>query len=316
MAMRGLSLRDLEYLVAVAEHGHFGRAAASCGVSQPSLSAGIRKVEDILGLRVFERASRRVLLTRDGALAIERARHVLAAADRFLAPVAEADDPLSGVFRLGAITTVGPYLFPHALAPLRSAHPRLELQIEEGLTSHLVARLRVGALDAVVLSPPLAEVGLVIEPLYREPFRLAIPRGWPLAAQETVALDDLDMSKAVLLEEGHCLRDQSLSLCAATGARPCHTAMSLETLKAMIAVGEGFSLLPASAVTDEASHGGLIRYRALRDQRAHRQVALAWRASRQPDRDVRLLAAVLRRHPPPGAEAAPDFDPNFDNRSM
>lgn len=262
----------------------------------------------MLGLAVFERANRRIMLTQDGALAIERARHVLKAAERFLVPGSETGDPLSGVFRLGAIATVGPYLFPHVLAPLLSAHPRLELQIEEGLTNHLLARLRDGLLDAVVLSPPFAESGLVVEPLYREPFRLAIPGHWPLATQETIALDELDMSDAVLLEEGHCLRDQALSLCAAMGARPSHTAMSLETLKAMIAAGEGFSLLPASAVTSEAGHGGLIRYRSLPDQRAGRQVVLAWRGSRPSGDDVRLLAVLLRRHLPPGADIATGFD--------
>lgn len=298
MTVTGLSLRDLEYLVAVAEHGHFGRAADACHVSQPSLSAGVRKIEDMLGFRVFERTSRKVLLTQRGAAVIGRAHRVLEAAEQFLMAEPRAGDPLSGRFVLGAIATIGPYLFRHILGPLRDAHPGLDLIIEEGLTDNLIDRLRDGTLDAVVLSPPVADEGLTIEACYRERFQLAeAARGAPVSGP--VDLGDLDMRDAVLLEDGHCLRDQTLSVCATTGIRPRQTAMSLETLKAMVAAGAGFSLIPETAVGDTL--GGLIRYRSLRDPRIGRTVALAWRRSRTEDGDVRALLDLLRQVPPPGA---------------
>ena len=298
MSLNGLSLRELEYLVAVAEQGHFGRAAEACHVSQPSLSAGVRKVEDLLGFRVFERTSRTVLLTRRGAIAVDRARQALAAAEQFLSTTPARGDPLSGRFVIGAIATVGPYLFRHVLGPLRREHPDLDLIIEEGLTSHLIDRLREGALDAVILSPPVADEGLVIEPIYRERFHLAEPAREPSQAGPA-NLTTLDMQGAVLLEEGHCLRDQTLSICSAAGIRPRQTAMSLETLKAIVAAGTGFSLIPETATEDTL--GGLIHYRPLSDPRIGRTVALAWRRSRTEDEDVRSLLALLRRACPPGA---------------
>lgn len=298
MTFRGLSFRDLEYLVAVADHGHFGRAADACRVSQPSLSAGVRKVEDAIGIRVFERTSRRVMPTQPGEEVVRRAREVLAAAARMMDAGSEVKAPLAGGFALGAIATIGPYLFPRVLAPLRAAHPELMLSIEEGLTEHLVERLREGVLDAVVLSPPIDDHGLVLIPLYREPFRLAVEAQSPLATAPTVSLADLDPGGAVLLEEGHCLREQALTLCTAGSQRPRHTAMSLETLKAMVAAGIGFSLVPVGAVPGDTDHGGLVRYRTLPDDHAGRTVALAYRRSRDRVDDVRLLAATLREHRP------------------
>lgn len=308
MIFRGLSLRDIEYLVAVADHGHFGRAADACRVSQPSLSAGVRKVEETIGLRVFERTSRKVMPTHAGEEVVRRARVVLAAAARMMDAGVEASAPLTGAFALGAIATIGPYLFPRALAPLRDGYPDLTLGIEEGLTEHLLTRLREGALDAVVLSPPVDDRGLVLIPLYREPFRLAVESRSPLAAAATVTLAELDPSGAVLLEEGHCLRDQALALCTASGSRPRHTAMSLETLKAMVAAGAGYSLVPAGAVEGDSDHGGLVRYRTLPDDRIGRTVALAYRRSRDRVDDVGRLAVVLREHRPPGTVAIAGFD--------
>lgn len=304
-------MRELEYLVAVSEHGHFGRAAEACHVSQPSLSAGVRKVEELLGFRVFERTSRTVLLTRRGAVAVDRARQVLAAADQFLVSEPVGGDPLSGRLVLGAIATIGPYLFRHILGPIRRDHPDLDLIIEEGLTGHLIDRLREGALDAVILSPPVADEGLVIEPVYRERFHLAEASGGQESAGPA-ELDALDMQDAVLLEEGHCLRDQTLSICASAGIRPRQTAMSLETLKAIVAAGTGFSLIPQTATDDTL--GGLIRYRPFNDPRIGRTVALAWRRSRVEDADVRALLALLRRTCPPGASAIDGrVSESFDN---
>ncbi len=316
-SLHGLSLRELEYVAAVADHAHFGRAADACHVSQPSLSAGIQKVEALLGYRIFERTSRRVLITVKGERAVERARLTLDAARRFLAGDSGSDDPLTGRFALGAIATVGPYLLPKVLAPLREAHPGLELRIEEGLTDGLLQRLRDGTLDAVILSPPVSAEGLNIAPLYWERFRLIEPAS---AATSLGAVDlaSRDAHQAVLLEDGHCLRDQALSVCNAAGIRPQHTAMSLETLKAMVAAGSGFSLIPETAIRAGETMGGLVRYRDLSDPKLGRAVSVAWRRSREPDIDVLALIEVLRACVPTGAVATDTFDSGpgpVDNRA-
>lgn len=303
MNYRGLSLRDLEYVVAVADHAHFGQAAQACHVSQPSLSAGVRKVEEAMGLRIFERSSRLVLTTADGRAAVERAREVLAAADRMFDTATPDADPLSGPLSLGAIATIGPYLFPHVLAPLRAAHGELALAVEEGLTDGLVRRLREGVLDGVVLSPPIDDHGLVLVPLYREPLRLVVPSGSEFATAEKVELSALNPADAVLLEDGHCLRDQALSFCASASQRPRHTGMSLETLKAIVAATGGFSLIPASAVSGEGEFGGLLAYPPIDDPKVGRTVALAYRRSRDPATDMQALADLIRDHRPPGTTA-------------
>ena len=301
MKLQGVTLRDISYVVAVAEHGHFGRAADASHVSQPSLSVGVRKVEDALGYPIFERASRKILVTPLGAAVIDRARAVLDAADAMLIPADESGDPLSGRFALGAIATVGPYLLPGLLKPLREAHPNLELEIEEGLTERLVGRLQDGALDAVILSPPISESGVTLAPIYREPFRLIIPEGSKLAAMDRISVDDLDPADAVLLEEGHCLRDQALDICGAGSTRHRHTAMSLETLKAMVAAGSGYSLIPATAVREPEIYDHLVGYRTLAEVGIGRDVALAWRDSRSRIDDVTALVNLLRAHAPRGA---------------
>lgn len=302
MKLQGVSLRDLAYVVAVAEHGHFGRAADACHVSQPSLSVGVKKVEDALGYAIFERTSKRALITRHGAPAVERARAVLDAADAMLEAPDPAADPLSGTLVLGAIATVGPYMLRHVLEPLASAHPNLELEIEEGLTDRLLDRLGDGILDAVILSPPIPETGLELEPIYRERFVVAASARSPLARKNRLAASDLDPAEAVLLEEGHCLRDQSLEICGGKRARHRHAAMSLETLKAMVATGTGYSLIPATAVQSRDDYGGLISYLPLSDVTIGRTVSLAWRRSRGRSADVRALLEILRADLPPGAE--------------
>lgn len=301
MKLQGVTLRDISYVVAVAEHGHFGRAADASHVSQPSLSVGVRKVEDALGYPIFERASRKVLVTPLGAAVIDRARAVLDAADAMLIPADESGDPLSGRFALGAIATIGPYLLPGLLKPLRDAHPNLELEIEEGLTERLVGRLQDGALDAVILSPPISESGLTLAPIYREPFRLIVPEGSKLAAMDRISVEDLDPADAVLLEEGHCLRDQALDICGTGSARHRHTAMSLETLKAMVAAGSGYSLIPATAVREPEIYDHLVGYRTLSEVGIGRDVALAWRDSRTRTDDITALVKLLRAHAPRGA---------------
>lgn len=294
MNVAGLSLRDLDYLVAVADHRHFGRAAEQCAVSQPSLSAQIRKLERQLGLTLFERTSRRVLPTAQGEAVIRQARIVLAAATQLLALARGLDHDLAGRLALAAIHTIGPYLFPLVLPAIRSQWPALQLVLAEGRTAGLVEELRAGRQDAVLLSPPIEDDGLTVEALFFEPFVLALPAGHRLETQASVGLGDMDPAELLLLEEGHCLRDQALAACGLTQRSSRH-ATGLETLRHMVAAGAGCTAMPLLAATGNAPRvGGLIVYRRLAPPAPGRQVALAWRASDPRGAGFRRLAAALR----------------------
>lgn len=304
MNIAGLSLRDLDYVVAVAELRHFGKAAERCGVSQPSLSAQIRKLEDSLGVALFERTSRRVLTTQAGEPIIRQARVVLAEAQRLLALAAGRDGALSGRFRLAAIQTVGPYLFPHLLPLLRTHHPDLTLVLSEGRTDGLLEDLRDGRIDAVLLALPVEADGVASAPLFFEPFVLAHPTGHPLGQGPALALADIDPADLLLLEEGHCLRDQALAVCGLTAPAGRH-ATGLETLRHMVAAGAGCTLMPVLATGATATVGGLVGYRPFDVERPGRMVGLAWRASDPRDRGLRELAALFRGALPAGTGCAP-----------
>lgn len=308
--LAGLSLRDLEYLVAVAELRHFGQAAERCGVSQPALSMQIRKLEETLGLAVFERGPKTVLVTPKGETILAQARRVLVEARRLMAVAQELDAPLSGPLAVGAIETLGPYLFPHVLRPLRRAFPKLELVLNEGRTHQLVEALRHGALDLVFLSLPVADPQIATAPLFFEPFVLAQPADRPVAANGAAHIDDLPREGLLLLEDGHCLRDQALEMCgtASTGGRRHST--SLETLRQMIAAGAGYSLFPHLATLGEASVGGLVSYAGFDSPPPGRVVGLAWRQSDPRADQFAVLHDTLLRHIPPGTRPAePDRGP-------
>jgi len=295
MSLAGISLRDLEYLVAVADLRHFGNAAAQCGVSQPALSGQIRKLEDRLGTPVFERAGKKVLMTARGDALVAQARHVLTEARRLMELARDLNEPLTGPLGLSAIQTLGPYLFPHVLRPLRDCFPKLDLTLGEGRTDELLAHLRDGRIDAALVALPVAERGLTAEPLFFEPFLLAHPAGHRLGDLSAVTIADLPPDGLMLLEEGHCLRDQALALCGAggtTSARARH-ATSLETLRHMVATGAGYTLMPALAAGQDDTLGGLIVYRSFTPDRPGRVIALAWRSSDPRTAQFRLLADCL-----------------------
>lgn len=298
MSLAGLSLRDLEYVVAVAELRHFGRAAERCGVSQPSLSGQIRRLEGHLGLVLFERTPRCVRVTERGRAVVSQARAVLEQAQRLLELARDCGKALEGPLRLGLIPTIGPYLLSYMLPPLKRRFPGLELVLTEALTVDLVRQLRAGDLDAVILSPPLAARGLSLFELYFEPFMLVHPPGHPVAAREPLAMADLDRPGLLLLEEGHCLRDQALSLCAGEVGSAHRHATGLEVLKHMIAAGEGFSVVPALAATAPPGMTGLIGFRPLSDA-AGRRVALACRASDPRLRELARLGRLIATTVPP-----------------
>jgi len=300
MNISWLTLRDLQYLIAVADHEHFGKAAAACNVSQPALSAQIRKIEDVLGMQLFERTNRRVTITPSGKAVADQARIVLEEAAKISGITRSAQEPLSGPLRLGAIATVGPYLLPHLLSPLRKAYPKLELFLREGLTEQLLGELRTGQLDAVIASNTFVDSTLRVIPLFFEPFVLAAPRTHKLATKEHVDRRDLNAERMLLLEDGHCLRDQTLDLCPANrrGHIRQFQATGLETLRHLVATGSGYTLIPALAVSDDKMLKSLICYQRFDDKAIGREIVLACRNRFGRMIDIDALAHFIRNNLP------------------
>jgi len=302
MNVGGLSLRDLEYLVTVADERHFGRAAKRCNVSQPALSTQLRKLEAALGVIVFERTSRRVLPTERGRAVIRQARTILEEAQRLLVIAREGDEaPLTGAFALGAIQTLGPYYFPLVLRPLRDTFPGLALHLSEGRTADLVASVRDGRIDAALLSLPLDRAGLCVAPLFNEPLLLAHPGDHRFNQAATIRGDDLAGPDLLLLEEGNCLRDQTIAACAAVSSGGRH-ATSLETLRSMVAAGNGYTLLPLLSARPDPN--GLIVTRTIEPESPERTIVLAWRASDPRSDSLALLVEFFRQHCPLGTRAS------------
>ena len=294
----------------MAEHRHFGRAAGACGVSQPALSEQVRKLENLLGVTLFERARGRVAPTVEGEQSAPAGGHGGAArahaAGRW--GLGQSETPL-GALRLGVIPTLGPYYLPFLLRSVREAFPALDMELAEAKTPALVDGLRAGRLDVVLAALPLGEEGLTTLALFDEPFHLAFPSGHALEARDRLVLDDLVGEDLLLLEEGHCLRDQTISLCRvgerAVRSGRARQASSLEMLRHMIAGGaKGFSLLPLLAVRDGRDWEGLVTTRGIQDARARRTVGVGWRSSDPRDGQFRQFAGFLRESAPPGTEAA------------
>ncbi|BDE07515.1 LysR family transcriptional regulator [Vulcanimicrobium alpinum] len=309
LSISSLSLRDLEYVVAVARERHFGRAAESCGVSQATLSEQVRKLESILGVTLFERTKRKVAPTARGEPILRQAEALLGDARRLLDEARRSAEPLSGELRLGAIATLGPYYLPSVIALGRRRFPQLALRLREAMTDDLLAALRRGELDAILVALPVPIDGLVAEALFFEPFRCACPSGDDLAHREQVRLRDLKRGPLLLMEDGHCLRDQALSLCHPSPLpNQSRYASSLEMLRHMIAAGEGISLIPLLAAAEHTTMHGMIAYRALEDARAGRTIALVWRATETRMKDLRDIAAFLREELPAGVQPLGDAD--------
>ncbi len=292
--MVSFTLRQLEYAVAIADTGSFRAAAARCHVSQPALSEQVAALEDALGARLFERSRRGVWLTAAGEGLVARARRVLAEADDLASAARGLADPLAGVLRLGVIPTVSPYLLPRWTPAWRAALPRLELRWVEDKTPNLLAALEGGQLDAALLAD-VPELGaLVVAPVCDDPFVLAAPVGHPLAAGGPLRPADLRGAPVLLLEDGHCLRDQALSVCAWSGARElAFRATSLSTLAQMVAAGLGVTLLPSVAVAVE-SRAAALAVRPFADPPPLRRIVLAWRPTSPVARALEAVAAVGR----------------------
>jgi len=306
-----MNLRDLRYLIALADLRHFGRAAEACHVSQPTLSTQIRKLEEELGVALVERAPRHVMLTPVGTDIAERARRVLADVEQMREMARRTADPEAGSVRLGMFPTLGPYLLPHVVPKIRARFPRLELLLIEEKTTVLLNMLRAGQLDAAVLALPLHEDWLETEFLFEEPFMLAVPGDHPLASHRDLRLSELVDQNLLLLEDGHCLRDQALEVCSLAGAgeKEGFRATSLETLRQMVAAGVGITLLPMLAVTPPVPNSPSIKLLSFKNPPPTRRLAMVWRRSSAMGPFLHDLAGILRDLPPqllhaPAAPAA------------
>lgn len=295
-----MNLRDLRYLVALADHKHFGRAAAACFVSQPTLSTQIKKLEDELGVALVERAPRHVMLTPAGRDAAERARRIVAEVEQMKESARRSQNPEAGSVRLGIFPTLGPYLLPHVVPAIRTRFPQLELLLVEEKTDVILRQLREGRLDAGILALPLHDEQLHVEFLFEEPFVLAVPEGHPLSRRTALSMRDLDGESLLLLEDGHCMRDQSLDVCHLAGAseRTGFRATSLETLRQMVAAGVGITLLPALAVQPPVPPSQDVHLIAFRDPAPRRRIAMVWRRSSAMGGMLEKMADLLRTLPP------------------
>jgi LysR family hydrogen peroxide-inducible transcriptional activator len=279
-----MTLTELRYIVAVARERHFGRAAEACFVSQPTLSVAVKKLEEELGVTLFERGPGEVTITPAGQKIVEQAQRVLEEATRVKELAAAGRDPLAGPLRLGAIYTIGPYLLPKLIPILRRNAPAMQLHIQENFTHRLAEMLKNGEVDVILIALPFDEPGIETRAVYDEPFVVAVPKGHPWEKRKRVSSEELTKESLLLLGEGHCFRDQVLEFCTVVRARersPLARTVeggSLETIRQMVASGVGITVLPSTSV---GPGGGseLIRILPFTRPAPSRRVALAWRRS-------------------------------------
>jgi LysR family hydrogen peroxide-inducible transcriptional activator len=291
-----MNLRDLRYLVALADERHFGKAAERCYVSQPTLSAQVRKLEEYLGVPLVERQPKRVALTATGEKVVQRARVLLQEADAIVELAKSDRDPLAGALKLALIPTVGPYLLPHVVGRFRKDLPRLKLMLYEYQTQQLLERLRAGEIDVGILALPVEPDGLDSTELYDEPFMLAVPAAHPLADQERIRIDDLRDETLLLLEDGHCLRDQALEVCGRFRVHEAqdYRATSLETLRQMVAAGHGVTLLPEFAAETPIGTARGLKIKPFARPAPGRTIGAVWRRSTTRAPAIEAIAAAIR----------------------
>jgi LysR family hydrogen peroxide-inducible transcriptional activator len=301
-----MTLTELKYIVAVATQRHFGRAAERCFVSQPSLSASVKKLEDELGVQIFERGKNEVLVTEIGEQVIAQARRALEEAERVKAVAKQGRNPLKGVLRLGVIHTVAPYLLPELVAELRRAAPQMPLDIEENLTANLDQMLKAGLIDAAIVALPYEAAGAEIAPLYDEAFRVIVPARHPWARRKTVGADELHNENLLLLNIGHCFRDQVLDACHefARAPAPGKQGNSLETIRNMVASGMGVSVMPATALTPKYSNP-LVKAVDFAQPEPSRRVVLAYRRGFPRTAVVQVISQAILKLKLPVSPFAP-----------
>jgi LysR family hydrogen peroxide-inducible transcriptional activator len=292
------TLRQLQYLKLLAEHGSFSRAADAAHVTQPTLSAGVQELEKTLGAAVVERARSGLILTKVGEEAVRRGSDVLARAEDLVQAARSAGRPLSGRFRLGVIPTIAPFMLPRTLPVIRDRFPELRLFLREDQTAKLVAALKAGALDAALIALPFDASGIDTAHIEDDELLAAIPANHPLLAAQSVTPEELDQEGLILLEDGHCLREHALAACSLespkAGDEGSFAATSLATLVQMVGSGLGVSLLPAMAIDAGLTDSAPVAVRHLKDRAPTREIVVAWRAGSSREADARLLAETLK----------------------
>jgi len=300
MNVSDLSLKDLEYVLAVAEFKSFIKAAEACSVSQPALSKQIKSIETTLGLALFERNKRHVFLTPTGAAFVQQAQTVLDEAQKLVTLTQQSLSPLMGVFRLGVIASSCPYLLPYFVGALGTAYPQLQLVIKEGLTHDLVKSLKDGNLDAVIAATTFEDSMLTCSPLFFEPFYLAANRSAGYGDKKPIHIGDIDTRQLLLLEDGHCLKDQTLEICALNehSRFSGFKATSVETLLQMTAGGLGVSVIPALALPRGNQLQNILTFSAFKNKQNGRTMALYTRTSYPHTQNIRHLATLIQAHLP------------------
>ncbi len=296
-----MTLTELRYIVALARERHFGRAAEACFVSQPTLSVAIKKLEEELGVALFERSKTEVAVTPVGERIVEQARRVLDELEGVKRIAQQAQDPLAGPLRIGAIYTVGQYLFPRLVPILHETAPRMPLVIEENYTARLRERLVQGEIDAVLVCLPFEGPGVVTVALYDEPFRVLVPASHAWAKRQAIATEELATETVLLLGAGHCFRDQVVAACpscvgppaAEGGLQKAVEGSSLETIRYMVASGMGITVLPCTAATGPGQYASTLTEIRVFSDPPRRSVALAWRVSFPRPRAIEALRQAI-----------------------
>lgn len=289
------SIRQLQYLIAVVELRHFGKAAERCFVTQSTLSAGIQELETLLGAAVLERSKRKVIPTPLGLVLVEKAREVLALSENIVEEARGEHEPLTGKLRLGVIPTIGPFLLPKVLPAIRRKYRKLDLYLIEDQTAHILERIHAGELDCAIIALPYEMERMQSQVFWSENFWVAFPKKHHLSEGGSIDAMDLPADELLLLEEGHCFRDHALSACHREGlqTKAAFQGTSLYTLLEMVAGGQGITFIP-----DMATHSSLIKHRgvnlrALAEEGPHRDIGLVWRSTFYRKRDMKLLAETM-----------------------
>lgn len=299
-----MTLTELRYIVTLARERHFGRAAEKCHVSQPTLSVALKKVEQRLGITLFERSSTEVRPTPLGEQIAWQAERVLEESARLDEIAGQGKDPLSGTLRLGVIFTIAPYLLPRLIPALHARAPHMPLYLHENFTVRLAEKLRRGELDVIIVADPFSEPGIVASPLYDEPFCVVLPSGHPLAKQKRLPPEAIAAENLLLLGQGNCFRDQVVQACPKlsepSGMSGALEGSSLETVRHMVASGAGISVVPCSAAESWPQDEALIEYRHFVDPAPFRRVLLAWRVTFPRPQAIDAVREAIRSALPPG----------------
>ncbi|GAB3455471.1 LysR substrate-binding domain-containing protein [Massilia terrae] len=308
-----MTLTELKYIVAVARARHFGHAAEACFVAQPTLSVAIKKLEDELGVTLFERGGSEVSVTPIGAQIVAQAERVLEQTAAIKELAKQNKDPLAGPLRLGVIYTIAPYLLPPLVKTMIDHVPQMPLVLQENFTTKLIEQLRQGELDAAIMALPLPDHGLMVQTLYDEPFVIAVPQHHPWASRKEIPAEDLKKETMLLLGNGHCFRDQVLEVCpemarfssGGNGMQRTFEGSSLETIRHMVASGIGLTVLPRASVKDMNEPNGLIRFIPFSAPAPSRRVVIAWRKSFTRRAAIEAIVRAVAECDLPGVDMLP-----------